>query len=159
MATKRTGKRATVLAALPKRIERAQAEAEKAISRGYKATLQLLPPGPRKAVKDLGAQLDDATTELRARGRKALRSVERRGEAVADRVEAVVAQAERRSEKAFKRAERESAKWLEAFETGARRAVRAVVEQLDIASAHDVSQLSRRIATLERKLTTRKRAA
>jgi len=156
---KRTVKRATVRATLPKRIERAQAEAEKAISRGYKATLQLLPPGPRKAVRELGSQLDEAASDLRARGRKVLRTVEKRGERVADRVEAVVAQAERRGEKAFKRAERESAKWLEAFETGARRALRAVVDQLDIASAHDVSLLNRRVANLERKLTTRKRAA
>lgn len=156
---KRTVKRATVRATLPKRIERAQAEAEKAISRGYKATLQLLPPGPRKAVRELGSQIDEAASELRARGRKVLRGVEKRGERVADRVDAVVARAERRGGKAFKLAERESAKWLEAFETGARRALRAVVEQLDIASAHDVSLLNRRVANLERKLTTRKRAA
>lgn len=159
MASKRNAKRATVLRALPKRIGRAQAEAEKAISRGYKATLELLPPGPRKAVKDLGSQLDEAASELRVRSRRVLRSVEKRGEAVADRVEAAVAQAEKRSEKVFKRAEREGVKWLEAIETGARRALKAVVGQLDLASARDVSALSRRVTTLERKLTTRKRAA
>src|SRR5512139_3991449 len=103
MATKRTTKRGTVLAALPKRIERAQAEAEKALNRGVKATLQMLPPGPRKAVRDLGHQIDDAATELRTRGRKVLRTVERRGEAVADRVEAAVNRAERRGERALRR--------------------------------------------------------
>lgn len=159
MASKRTTKRGTVLRALPKRLERAQAEAEKAIGKGYKATLGLLPPGPRKAVKEFGSQLDDAASELRARGRKMLRSVEKRGERVADRVEAAVARAERRSEKAFKRVEREGGKWLEAIETGARRALRAVVEQLDVASAEEVSLLSKRVSVLERKLGARRRAA
>jgi hypothetical protein len=159
MATKRTTKRGTVLAALPKRIQRVQAEAEKALNQGVKATLQLLPPGPRKAVRDLGGQIDDATSELRARGRKVLRTVEKRGEAVADQVEAAMAKAERRSGRAVRVLEREGAKWLEAFETGARRVVRTVVERLDVASAHDVALLSRRVANLERKLTSRKRAA
>jgi hypothetical protein len=159
MATKRATKREPVLRALPKRIERAQADAEKAISRGYKATLKMLPPGPRKAVRGLGNQLDEAASELRARGRKVLRTVERRGERVADRVEAVVNRAERRGEKAFKRAEREGSKWLEALETGARRGLRAVAEQLDLASAHDVAQLHKRVVTLERKLNGRKASA
>lgn len=159
MATKRTTKRGTVLAALPKRIERAQVEAEKALNRGMKATLKMLPPGPRKAVRDLGSQIDDAAAELRARGRKVLRTVERRGERVADRVESAFGRAERRGERAFKRAERESAKWLEAIETGARRVMHAMAERLDVASAHDVALLSKRVAMLERKLTTRRRAA
>ncbi|HSQ00956.1 MAG TPA: hypothetical protein VL049_27360 [Candidatus Dormibacteraeota bacterium] len=159
MATKRTTKRGTVLAALPKRMKRVQAGAEKALNQGYKATLQLLPPGPRKAVRELGSQIDDAASELRARSRKVLRGVERRGEAVADRVEAAVAGAERRGGRAVRNLERESAKWLEAFETGARRMVRAVVERLDVASARDVALLSKRVTNLERKLTSRKRAA
>ncbi|MFN8643496.1 MAG: hypothetical protein U0802_18235 [Candidatus Binatia bacterium] len=159
MATKRTTKRGTVLTALPKRIERAQAEAEKALNRGVKKTLQMLPPGPRKAVRELGSQLDEAASDLRARSRKVLRTVERRGEAMADRVEAVVHRAERRGERALKQAEREGTKWLEAIETGAKRVMRAVVERLDVASAHDVSALARRVAVLERKLTGRKRAA
>jgi hypothetical protein len=95
MATKRTKKRA-VLTALPKRIEKVQADASKAINRGYKATLQLLPPNSRKVVRDLSSQLDGAATELRARGRKVLRGVERRGEQVAEQVEAAVTGAERR---------------------------------------------------------------
>ena len=159
MANKRTTKRGTVLAALPKRVQRVQAEAEKALNQGYKATLNLLPAGPRKAVRELGSQLDDAATKLRANGRKVLHTVERRGEAVADRVEKAVAGAEKRGERAVRRFERESAKWLEAFESGARRALRAVVDQLDLASARDVAQLSRRVGALERKRPTRKRAA
>ena len=159
MATKRTTKRGPVLAALPKRIERAQAEAEKAINRGMQATLKMLPPGPRKAVRDLGSQIDDAASELRARSRKVLRTVERRGERVADRVEAAVNRVERRGERALKQAEREGSKWLEAIETGARRVMKAMVAQLDVASAHDVALLSKRVAMLERKLTPRKRAA
>lgn len=159
MATKRTTKRGTVLAALPKRIERAQVEAEKALNRGVKATMKMLPPGPRKTVRDIGNQIDDAATELRARGRKVMRTVERRGEAVADRVEAAFTRAGRRGERALKRAEREGAKWMEAIETGARRVMKAMVERLDVASAHDVALLKRRVAMLERKLTVRKRAA
>lgn len=159
MATKRTVKRGTVLAALPKRIQKAQAEAEKALNQGYKATLQLLPPGPRKAVRELGTQIDDAASELRARGRKVLRDVERRGGKVADRVEAAVAGAERRRGRAVRNLTREGAKWLEAFETGARRVVKAVVERLDVASAQEVVLLSKRVANLERRLGGRRRAA
>jgi hypothetical protein len=156
MATRRTTKRGTVLAALPKRIERAQVEAEKALNRGVKATLKMLPPGPRKTVRELG----DAAGELRARGRKALRRVERRGERVVDRVGAAINRAERRGERALRRAERESTRWLEAIETGARRVMRTMVERLDVASAHDVAALSKRVAMLERKFTVmRKRAA
>jgi hypothetical protein len=158
MATKRTKKRA-VLTALPKRIEKVQADASKAINRGYKATLELLPPNSRKVVRDLGSQLDGAASELRTRGRKVLRGVERRGEQVAEQVEAAVAGAERRSERAVRNLERESAKWLEAFETSARKVLSAVTERLDIASAHDVAALSRRVANLERKIPARKRAA
>lgn len=159
MASKRTTKRGTVLTALPTGMRRARAEAEKALHEGYKATLGILPPGPRKAVRELGSQLDEAATALRSRGRKVLRGVERRREAVVDRVEAVVARAEKRGGRAVRTLERESAKWIEAFGTGARRAVRAVAERLDVASAHDVSLLSKRVALLERKLTARKRAA
>jgi polyhydroxyalkanoate synthesis regulator phasin len=159
MATKRTTKRGPVLTALPKRIQRVQAEAEKALQQGYKATLGMLPPGPRKAVRELGNQLDDAATTLRARGRKVLHTVERRGEAVADRVERVVAEAEKRRARALRRLERERAKWLEAVEMGARRVLRTMADRLDVASAHDVAQLSKRVSMLERKLTARTRAA
>jgi hypothetical protein len=159
MATKRTTKRGAVLAALPKRIERAQVEAEKALDRGVKATLKMLPPGPRKAVREFGHQIDEAAGELRTRGRRALRAVERRSERVAERVEAVMDRAERRGKRAVRRVEREGAKWLEAIETGTRRVVRAMVERLDVASAHEVALLSKRVATLERKLGTRRRAA
>lgn len=159
MASKRTTKRGTVLKALPKRVQRVQAEAEKALNQGVKATMDLLPPGPRKAVREFGSQLDDAATKLRANGRKVLRGVEKRSEAVADQVEAAIASAERRSSRAVRILEREGAKLLQAFETSARRVVRTVVDQLDVASAHDVTLLSRRVANLERKLTSRKRAA
>ncbi len=158
MATKRM-KRNPVLAALPKRIEKVQADAEKVINRGVKATLQLLPPGPRKAVRELGSQLDGAAGELRARGRKVLRGVERRGEKVAGQVEAAVAGAERRGGRAVRNLEREAAKILSAFEAGARTVLSAVSERLDIASAHDVARLSKRVANLERKIPARKRAA
>lgn len=159
MATKRMTKRGPVLAALPKRIQRVQAEAEKALNQGYKATLNMLPPGARKAVREVGTQIDEAATDLRTRGRKALRAAERRGEAVVDRVESAVATAERRGGRALRDVERESAKWLDAFETGARRMMRAMVQRFDVASAHDVSLLTKRVSMLERKLTSRKRAA
>jgi hypothetical protein len=158
MATKRT-KRNPVLAALPKRIEKVQADAEKVINRGVKATLQLLPPGPRKAVREFGSQLDGAAGQLRARGRKVLRGVERRGERVAGQVEAAVAGAERRGGRAVRNLEREAAKVLSAFEASARTVLSAVSERLDIASAHDVALLSKRVANLERKIPARKRAA
>ncbi|MEO8601901.1 MAG: hypothetical protein ABI629_04930 [bacterium] len=154
--------RGAVFKALPKRFERAQAEAEKAVTRGVKATLELLPAGPRKSVRALGGQLEDAATDIRARGRQALRGVEKRGNKLVGQVERTVAQLEKRGTKALKRAERERSRWLSALEAGATRIANRVTSTLDLATASDVARLSKRLAMLERKVgghTTRSRAA
>ena len=158
----KTTKRRTVLKALPKRLERVQAEAEKAVTRGVKATLELLPSGTRKAVRELGGQLEDAASDLRTRGRKVARLVEKRGGALAGQVERTVAQLEKRGAKALKTAEREGSRWLDALEAGAARVTRTVASALDLASADDLAQLGKRLTVLERKLggrVTRSRAA
>lgn len=156
---KRTTKRRAVLAELPKRLERVQNEAEKAVNRGVKATMQRLPAGARKAVREIGAQVDGAATDLRKRGRSVLRVIDRRREAVADQVEETVNRFEKRAERTLHRVERESGKWLEAFETGARRALHDLLARLDVASNRDVERLARRVAMLERKLAARRHAA
>ena len=158
----KTTKRRTVLKALPKRLERVQAEAEKAVTRGVKATLELLSSGTRKAVRELGGQLEDAAADLRTRGRKVARLVEKRGGALAGQVERTVAQLEKRGAKALKTAEREGSRWLDALEAGAARVTRTVASALDLASADDLAQLGKRLTVLERKLggrVTRSRAA
>jgi hypothetical protein len=155
MKMAKTNRGRAALKALPKRLERVQAEAEKAVTRGVKATLELLPPGTRKTVRELGEQLEDAASELRTRGRKVVRVMEKRGGALAGRVEHRVAQLEKRGAKVLKTAEREGSRFLDALEVGATRVVRRLTSTLDIASASDVERLGKRLAVLERKLTGR----
>src|SRR5215475_9819403 len=47
-----TMKKRTERRVLQKRLARAQVEAERAVSRGYKAALELLPSGPRRVVTE-----------------------------------------------------------------------------------------------------------
>jgi len=162
MATKTTRRRPLLRVVLPKRIARAQAEAEKTLNRGVKATLDLLPSDTRKTVRELGAQLEEAASDLRTRGRKAVKAVEQRSSALAARVERTVGQLDKRRAQALKRAERQSTQWLDTLQDGAQRVLRTLVETLDVASAREVAQLGRRLTNLERKLggrATRKRAA
>ncbi len=162
MATKTTRRRTSLRIVLPKRIERAQVEAEKALGRGVKATLELLPSDTRKAVRELGAQLEEATSDLRTRGRKVLTVVEKRGSALAGQVERTVATLDKRRAKALKTAERESARWLGQLQRGAERVLRTVADTFDVASAGEVAKLGKRLSQIERKLggkTARRRAA
>ena len=155
---KRVAKRRMTLKAVPKRVAQVQTEAEKALARGVKATMALLPPGTRKAVRELGDQLDDAATDLRRRGRKALKAVEQGGETVADGVERVVTRLERRRNRTLKTVERESARWVAALEDGAMRVVQRIADQLDLATGADLDRLSKRLAVIERKLGGRRAA-
>jgi hypothetical protein len=158
----RTTKGRATLQALPKRLGRVQAQAEKAVTRGVKATLELLPPSARKTVRELGGQLEDAASDLRSRGRQVVRAAEKRGGALAGQVEQTVAQIEKRGAKVLKTAERESSRWLGVIEASAARVVKSVTKTLDIATASDVHALGRRLTALERKIggrATRSRAA
>ncbi len=156
---KRTTKRGTVLAGLPEQLERVQAEAEEAVERGVNATIRALPPRARKAVRELGAQVDETAADLRKRGRAALRVIEKRREAVAEQVDETVSRLEKRATRTLGRVERESEKWRAALATGARRVLHDVLARFEVASTRDVERLAKRIATLERKLAGRRRAA
>lgn len=162
MATKTTRRKTQLRVVLPKQLERAQVEAEKALNRGVKATLDLLPSETRKAVRDLGAQLEEAASDLRTRGRKVVTTVEKRGSALAGQVERTVAKLDKRRAKALKVAEQESARWLGMLQRRTERVLRTVAETFDVASAQQVAQLGRRLTQLERKLgakPARRRAA
>jgi hypothetical protein len=158
----KTTKARTAVRGLPKRLERVQAQAEKAVTRGVAATLELLPPETRRTVRAIGGQLEDAAADLRARGRQVVRVVEKRGTALAGQVERTVAQMEKRGSRALKTAERERSRWIRAVGAGAAQVLKTVASTLDIASASDVKDLGRRLSSLERKIggkTTRSRAA
>ncbi|MDX2165611.1 MAG: hypothetical protein SF182_01045 [Deltaproteobacteria bacterium] len=162
MASKTTRRRAPLTLVLPKPLERAQAEAEKALTRGVKATLDLLPSDTRKAVRQLGAQLEETATALRARGRKVVTAVEKRGTSLVGEVERAVARLEKRRAKALKSADKESTRLIGLVQAHAGSVLRAVAETFDVASAQDVANLGKRLTQLERKLTgkpARKRAA
>jgi len=152
-------KKETRRGSLPRRLERVQTQAERAINRGYSATLDLLPPAPRKAVKELAHQLETTAEALSKRGQRAFRLVERRGRALVSRVEQAVRAVERRRERAVARVEAQRARFASTVEHGAARIVRPLVHRLEIATLPDVERLSRRVAQLERKRGGVKRAA
>ena len=141
---KKTAKRTGVAA----RFERAQADAERAIGRGYEATLRLLPPQSRKAVKRLASQIGSTAEDVRARGRDALRAVEKQGDALRDRFERAI----ERRERTRAAIQRRGAELVTAFERRLVRAVKPFVRRFDIAAASEVEQLRKRLAQLERKL-------
>jgi len=144
---------------MPKRLERVQAEAKRAIGRGYKATLEFLPAGPRKAVKELASQLEAAAGDLTKRGEKALKVVEKRRTALLGRVEKAVRSFERRGERALATVETQSSKFAATVEHRAVQVVKPLVRRLDIAAASEVEKLSKRLAHLERKLANGARRA
>lgn len=146
---------------LPKQVKRVQAEAEKAISRGYKATLELLPAGPRKVVKELATQLETTTEDLTARGQKVLKLADKRRKALVGRVENAARVFERRSERALARIESRGSKLVARVERTAADVLRPLARRLDLAARSEVEELSKRLAHVERKLVTgaRRRAA
>jgi hypothetical protein len=148
---KKTAKRTRAAA----RFERAQADAERAIGRGYEATLRLLPPRSRKAVKQLASQIGSTAEDMRARGREALRTVEKQGEALRERFELAI----ERRERVRAALQRRGAELVTAFERQLARAVKPFVRRFDIAAASEVEQLRKRLAQLERKLAAGARRA
>ena len=154
-------KKATRRTVLTKRFERVQAEAERAVRRGYHATLELLPAGPRKAVKELASQLESAAEELNERGQKVLKAAEKRRKALIGQVEKAVTTVERRSARALTALEKRGTKLVTNVEQTVAGLVRPVARRLDLAARSEVEILSKRLAQLERKLThgTRRAAA
>lgn len=163
-------KKKTKRTALPKRVQRAQAEAEKAISRGYKATLDLLPAGPRKVVKDLASQIETTAEDLSERGQKVFKLAEKRRKAFVDRVEKAAKSLEKQSGRALATLDRRTAKLVDTVgnrgvkfvttvEQVAADVLRPIAKRLDIAPLSELEDLSKRLAQVERKLTTGRRAA
>lgn len=153
-------KKSTRRVGLPKQLGRIQAEAEKAINRGYRATLELLPERPRKVVKELTSQIEAGANDLAKRSEKAFKTVEKRGNELVGRVEKAVRTLERRSGRVLTTVETQGAKLISTIEHRAAQVVRPLVRRLDIATLSDIERLSRRLAQLERRRTVGvKRAA
>jgi hypothetical protein len=157
----RTMKKTTRRTTVTKRFERVQAEAERAVRRGYHATLELLPAGPRKAVKALASQLESTAEELNERGQKMFKAAEKRRKALLGRVEKAVTTVERRSARALTTLEKRGVKLVTNVEQTVAGLVRPVARRLDLAALSEVEELGKRLAQLERKLAngTRRAAA
>lgn len=123
-----TAKRAQkgVLARLPKRLETARHDAEKAARRMWNEAVDLLPAAPRKAMRRFTHEFERTTTGLRRRVERARVDVEKR--------------AERLVKAATQRAEK---------------ALTPMVHRLDVASRSDVDRLRKRVTALERRLEGR----
>ncbi len=145
---KKTTRRVTV----PKRLEQVRVEAQRAMRRGYETTLELLPAGPRKALKELASQIETTAEELTKRGQKALKAAAKRRKALVGRVEKVVKAFERRGERARATVETQGTKLVATVEQAAADIVRPLARRLDIATLSDVERLGKRLAQLERKL-------
>jgi len=143
------------------RLNRIQSEAERAISRGYRATLELLPAGPRKAVKEFTSQLEATAEDLSKRGQRALNAVERQRKTLRRRVDQAVRAVERRGERALATVEAQRTKLVATVERRAVQAVKPLARRLDLATGSDVERLGKRLAHLERRLAngTRRAAA
>jgi len=143
------------------RLNRIQSEAERAISRGYRATLELLPAGPRKAVKEFTSQLEATAENLSKRGQRALNAVERQRKTLRRRVDQAVRAVERRGERALATVEAQRTKLVATVERRAVQAVKPLARRLDLATGSDVERLGKRLAHLERRLAngTRRAAA
>ncbi len=120
MATRRSPLRTAAFKELPKRVEKIRTRAEELIRRTWREALAMLPPRPRKAVKDAVARVEKAAAELDRRRERALKAVDRQRKDLVARVE-----------------------------DRAVGAVKPLVHRLEVASRHDVEMLSRRVARLE----------
>jgi len=152
-------KKRTERRVLQKRLARAQVEAERAVSRGYKAALELLPSGPRRVVTELADQLEATAEQLSERGEKALKFAEKRRRALVGRVEKAARAFERRSGRALAAVETRGNQLVTRFEQAAADAVRPIARRLELATLTDVHQLGRRLAQVERKVANGRRRA
>ena len=151
-ATRRTG--------MAKRLGTVQAEAEKAISRGYETTLRMLPPGPRQAVKDLAKQLDATAGALEKRRGQTLKAVAKRSKVLTERFEKAARSFEKSGTRALATAEKRGAALLSTVEQRVAAVLRPIARRLELATVRDLEQLTNRLTQLERKLHgSRRRAA
>ena len=152
-------KKTTPRQAVQKRIAKAQVEADRAISRGYKAALEMLPSGPRKVVKDLASQIETTAEQLTERGEKAFKLADKRRKALLGQVEKAAKAFERRGTRALATVEARSNKLRARLEQVAADAVRPIAHTLDLATLSDVRHLGNRLAQVERRVSGRRRAA
>jgi polyhydroxyalkanoate synthesis regulator phasin len=116
--------------ALPKRVNELQRTAEKQMRKTWERAVELLPPAPRKAVKQLTARVERTRHDLRKRGDKVVADMRKR----ADKLTADVQ----------KRIER---------------AVTPMTRRLDVASRAEVDRLHKRLHELERRVEAHGRSA
>jgi len=120
MATKKTQDWSKVL---PRRLTELQRAAEKQVRKGVDQAIELLPPAPRKSVKQFQANVERARHDFRKRSEKLVAEVRKRTEHLAANVQ--------------KRIED---------------AVTPLTKGLDVASRTEVDRLRRRLEHLERRL-------
>jgi BMFP domain-containing protein YqiC len=108
---------------LPQRIGELQREAEKRFNKGWDRAMELLPPAPRKAVKQFTTNVERARHDLRKRGDKVVADVRKR-------TESLTADVQKRIEGA----------------------VTPLTRRLDVASRSEVERLRRRLDHLERRI-------
>jgi polyhydroxyalkanoate synthesis regulator phasin len=112
--------------ALPRRIGELQRTVEKEVLKRWEAATDLLPPAPRKAVKQLTANVDRVRHDLLKRGDKLATDVRKRAERLGTdfqkRVEGVVT---------------------------------PLTQRLDVASRADVDRLRKRLHELERRMESK----
>jgi polyhydroxyalkanoate synthesis regulator phasin len=121
-----TAKKSESLAeALPRRIKELRRTLQKRVRSGIDDVTDLLPAGPRKALKRLTANVERAQTDLRKNAEKALNKARKRAEDVADNVQERIGGV-----------------------------VSPLVKRLDVASRTDVNHLNKRVRDLERRLHT-----
>ncbi len=120
---KKTSKKRSVFGTLPKAVDEVVGRAEKLLSETWDQALDLLPPRPRKTVKDVSARVAKARIELRKQGQAVLKRVDaRRGRIVAT------------------------------IEKQAQQALKPIVRTLDVASRAELESLRKRLTQLERRI-------
>ncbi|MBI1815066.1 MAG: hypothetical protein HYR72_08820 [Deltaproteobacteria bacterium] len=113
------------LPGLPKQLATVRHDVEKAARRAWDQAVELLPAAPRKAMRNFTHEFERAANDLRKRVDRTRAEVEKRGEQL-------VATATERAEKALN----------------------PMVRRLDVASRTEVDKLRKRVAQLERRVTT-----
>ena len=167
-------KKATVLDDLTRRVDKAQTratkvvgqarhQAERTLEKGWKATLEALPPPARKVVKEATGRIEKAATDLDKRRAHALKVVERQGKDLFGRLSK-----ERRTLRSQLVKQRKEltalvsdrTKELTArLEKRTAQLVRPIVRALDLASRSDIERLSKRVSVLERRTGRKARHA
>jgi F0F1-type ATP synthase membrane subunit b/b' len=124
--TAKAKKMESVRKVLPRRVHEFQRTMEKEISKRWDAATDLLPPAPRKALKRLTTNVEQARRDLRKRGDRLVAEARKRAEHVTGEVR-------KRFEGAFE----------------------PLSNRLDVASRSEVARLQRRVHELERRLEAR----